>query len=143
MMKALRTLLAIALFVPLFASAHELQHAMEEMADQLQVLSDGLIKNKPVDDRTLLQASDGLLKATVQAAKILPETYNGPGGQALPLKDAEIAKYKDMMTKLIASLTEVDQNLKAGKKAEAREILINKIAPLKKEGHLFFKKPEH
>jgi len=140
-MKALRLVLAIALLSPLAASAHELQHKMEDMGTALQTITDALIKNKPVTEAELRAASDGLLKATVEASKIMPETFNGPNGPQ-PLGPNEVARYKESMTKLLAALTELDQDIKAGKKAEAKDVLVTKVAPLKKEGHGAFKAPE-
>lgn len=140
-MKALRLVLALALMSPLAASAHELKHKMEDMGTALQTITDALLKGKTVGENELKLASDNLLKATVEASKVLPETYNTPNGTQ-PLGTAEVARYKDSMTKLLAALTELDQDIKAGKKAEAKDVLINKVAPLKKDGHGFFKAPE-
>jgi len=137
-MKALRLFLVIALMNPLIASAHELAHAMETMSDQLRIVADVLVKNKTIPEAELLAASDALVKATFEASKILPETFNTPEGPKA-LGPAEVAHYNDLMTKLLVALTEIDQNLKAGNKAVAKEILATKVAELKKDGHKFFK----
>jgi hypothetical protein len=147
-MKTLKSLFAslivTAVSMPLIASAHgPLRDSMTDMYASMKVLTNALIKGQPATDEELKTASNDLLKATVTSSKLLPKELLGADGKPTPKKKAEIAIYKDLMTKLLAALTELDQEIKAGKKDSAKAILQGKVAPLQKKGHELFKHENH
>ncbi len=140
----IRSLIVTALAVPMIANAHgPLRDSMSDMYTHMKVLTNALIKGQPATDEELKTASNDLLKATVTASKLLPKELVGADGKPLPAKKTEIATYNDLMTKLLAALTELDQDIKAGKKDAAKLILQSKVAPLQKKGHELFKHDNH
>jgi len=124
----------------MIAGAHgPLRDSMSEMYGHMKILTNTLIKGLPATDEELKMASNELLKATVTSSKLLPNELVGADGKPLPSKTSQIATYKDLMTKLLAALTELDQDIKAGKRDAAKVVLQSKVAPLQKKGHELFR----
>lgn len=123
------------------AAAPTVKNVMSQMGDEMKVLVNALVKNQPVADADLLAAADALPGLAAQAAKILPTQLADSQGHALPGQDAAVAQYQDLMGQLVAALTDLDQSIKAGDKAGAKTILLNKVGAIQKQGHTLFKPP--